>query len=648
METNANMKKILLIWYFLACQLWVQAHEKRDMLQKKADLNNLKTTLTLSQKWVTYPSYNNRIGWDSLTNGMKEEIIRKGEAILKYEWKVVKATDFLEFERSGSQEIMAAPFGANTAALCNLVLAELAEGKGRFLDQIINGIWYYCEMTTWATVAAIPSYQSTKKSLPAPNIQILDLTTGDIGSLLAWCHYFFKDEFDKTDPVISKRIRDNLQTRILDMYMNNNDFRWQAFNATPTTMVNNWTPWCNFNVLTCFLLLENDPDKLAAGVYRTMVSVDKFIDYNHEYGACEEGPSYWGHAAGKMYNYLQILSTATSGKVSLFGQPMIKNMGEYIVRSYVGKGWVVNFADASAKGGGDKGLIYRYGKAVNSQAMINYAAYLDERDNKESYYDAGRDLYRTIENLVYHNEFAKIKTTTLKDTTIWYPETEFCYMRDPSGFFLAAKGGFNAESHNHNDMGSFSLYFNQTPFIIDAGVGTYNRQTFSGERYKIWTMQSNYHNLPMINGVAQAPGAQYRSRNVQFDRTKSLFSLDLAGAYPEDAAVKKWQRSYRLVSKGGLMIEDEFRLGETKKPNQLNFMTWSKPDITIPGIVILEKDSIRLKFVYDSNQFKAATETIPLRDRKLSGVWGKQIYRLSLNAQKMQLSGKYKITIQKL
>ncbi len=27
-------------------------------------------------------------------------------------------------------------------------------------------------------------------------------------------------------------------------------------------------------------------------------------------------------------------------------------------------------------------------------------------------------------------------------------------------------------------------------------------KTFSGERYTIWTMQSNYHNLPMINDVS--------------------------------------------------------------------------------------------------------------------------------------------------
>lgn len=49
---------------------------------------------------------------------------------------------------------------------------------------------------------------------------------------------------------------------------------------------------------------------LAKAVYRSMVSVDKFINYTHTDGACEEGPSYWGHAAGKcliIWNYCQPL-----------------------------------------------------------------------------------------------------------------------------------------------------------------------------------------------------------------------------------------------------------------------------------------------------------------------------------------------------
>ena len=185
-----------------------------------------------------------------------------------------------------------------------------------------------------------------------------------------------------------------------------------AFNATPTTMVNNWNPWCNFDVLTSFLLLENDPEKLAAAVKRTMVSVDQFINYYHSDGACEEGPSYWGHAPGKMYDYLQLLYTATNGQVSIFDQPIIKNMGEYISKSYVGKGWVVNFADASARGGGEPGMIFRYGKAVQSDEMQQFAAYLYERDQKISYFNAGRDLYRTIENLKSHNELLKVKPAT--------------------------------------------------------------------------------------------------------------------------------------------------------------------------------------------------------------------------------------------
>lgn len=640
-----SMKRLFFLIILVIFSFSSRAWENRNLLQQNADQVKLKASLILNQQWVTYPRYSDRAAWDVLTSGVKDEIIRKGENALSYEWKVIKATDYLEYERSGSRKAMEDPFGSNNAALSNLVLAELAEGKGRFIDQIINGIWQSCEMTSWALSAHLKGAQKEPGALPSYQENVIDLTSGDLGSFFAWTWFLLKDELDKVNPLVSKRLRMNLQERILDPYMNRSDFWWQAFNATPVTMVNNWNPWCNFNVLSCFLLLENDPDKLAAAVYRTMVSVDKFINYTHADGACEEGPSYWGHAAGKMYDYLQILSTATGGNVSVFNQPMIRNMGEYIARSYVGKGWVVNFADASAKGGGEPGLIFRYGKAVGSLEMQQFAAYLHERDNKAPYYNSGRDLFRTLENLSSGSELKKTKPATSQVASVWYPETEFCYMRNPNGFFLAAKGGYNNESHNHNDMGSFSLYLDQTPMIIDAGVGTYTRQTFSSERYTIWTMQSNFHNLPVINGVAEAFGAQFRSRNLRFDPKKSLFSLDIAGAYPEEAGVEKWQRSYLLETKSGVTILDEFKLRKTEKPNQLNFLTWGMPDISVPGVVVLEKEGVRLKLNYDAAQFKPAVETLALTDKRLSNVWGEQIYRLSLNAVKTELSGKYKITI---
>jgi hypothetical protein len=635
------------LFIFLNClSMLLFGFEKRNLLQKEADLTAVKSSLVLNQKWVSYPKYNDRKGWDEWTSGVKDEIIHMGEAALNYEWKVVKATDYLEFDRSGSRDIMQNPFNSNVTALSNLILAELAEGKGRFMDQIVNGVWQSCEMTSWVLSAHVRGAQKEWTSLPSYQENIIDLTSGDVGALLAWTYYFLKDEMDKVQPLVAERLRKNLQERILDPYINRSNFWWMAFNATPTTTVNNWNPWCNFNVLTCFLLLENDPEKLAAAVRRTMESVDSFINYNHNDGACEEGPSYWGHAAGKMYDYLQLLSNATGGKIYIFDEAVIKNMGEYIARSYVGKGWVVNFADASAKGGGEPGLIFRYGKAVGSPEMQQFAAYL-EKQNKEADYNAGRDLFRTLENLGSRDELEKTKPATSQATKTWYPETEFCYMRNSSGLFFAAKGGYNAESHNHNDMGSFMLYADETPMIIDAGVGTYTRQTFSEERYSIWTMQSNYHNLPMINGLAEAPGPEFRSRNVKYDPAKSTFSLDLAGAYPSKAAVEKWQRTYTLEPKGGLIIQDEFRLKQTLKPNQINFLSWGKPDISVAGTIIFEKKGNKLNMSYDAVQFEPMVETVSLSDKRLSDVWGGEVYRLSLNARKMQLSGKYKILIKK-
>ena len=66
------------------------------------------------------------------------------------------------------------------------------------------------------------------------------------------------------------------------------------------------------------------------------------------------------------------------------------------------------------------------------------------------------------------------------------------------GLYLAAQGGHNAESHNHNDVGNFIVYADGQPAIIDVGVETYTAKTFSSQRYEIWTMQSAYHNLPSI------------------------------------------------------------------------------------------------------------------------------------------------------
>ncbi|MDD4515910.1 heparinase II/III-family protein [Massilibacteroides sp.] len=643
-----NNRKIiistLLAFLFIT---YINAYTEKNLLQQAATLEQVKSALIMDQKWVSYPGYTDRGGWDKLLGDNKTLLIERGEKALSYTWEVVKATDYLEYERSGNRDIMESPFGRNNNAIVNLFLAELAEGKGRFIDQLINGVFYSCEMTSWVLSAHLGGQgaQTSRRSLPDYKEHVIDLTSGDLGSMLSWVYYFFHAEFDKVNPAISERLRHELQVRILDTYMEIDRFWWMAFDLKPGGMVNNWNPWCNSNVLQSFFLLENDRDKLAKAVYRTMVSVDKFLNYTHLDGGCEEGPSYWGHAAGKMYDYLQMLSDGTGGKVSLFSNDMIRKMGEYIVRSYVGNGWVVNFADASARGGGGAPIIYRYGKAVKSDMMIQHAAYMNHL--KKDNLSFGRDIFRALQTLLYDKEFNSIEGKPQSPAYSWYPETEFCYMTNKNGFFVATKGGYNNESHNHNDLGTFSLYLNTTPIFIDAGVGTYTRQTFSSERYTIWTMQSNYHNLPMINGVPQKFGSNYKATDVTFNPKSMYFSANIAQAYPEEANVRKWTRSYTLKN-NELRVEDNFVLDKIIAPNQINFLTWGDVDVSVAGEIKVNVKGEKAVLKYDKNVFDVEKETIKQDDSRLSNVWGSEVYRISLNAKKEIQSGKYNYTIKQL
>lgn len=622
--------------------LTANAYEERSLLQKAAPSAKIPALITTGKSWIPYPAYADRAGWDKLMGDKKKQLIRQGEKQLNYDWKVIKATDYLEFERSGNRDVMQNPYGANNKALQALVLAELAEGKGRFMDQIANGIFHSCEMTSWSLSAHL-KVQKNRRPLPMEDDQIVDLTSGELASMLAWTHYFLKDELSRVHPAIPERLNKEIHRRIIDPYMER-AFGWSGLNRPKGAFVNNWNPWCNSNVLQCLLLLEDNPETLAQGIARTMDSVDKFIDYNHDDGACEEGPSYWTHAAGKMYDYLTILHMATQGKINLFDQPLIRNMGEYIARSYIGDGWVVNFADASPKGGGDASLIFRFGQAVKSPVMTGYAAAMEERQPSRA--PGGLDMFRALETLRYQEDLAQAKPSLDNPDFSWYPETEFCYMSHKNnGLFVAAKGGFNAESHNHNDVGTFSVYARNVPMIVDAGVGTYTRQTFSGERYSIWTMQSDYHNVPKINGVSQKDGSQYKAMGTKFDPGTMTFSTDLAKAYPDKAGVKNWNRSLQLSDKG-LTLKEKFSLNSAPTPQILNFLTWAEPDTGTPGKVILQKNGQTLTISYDTGELAPSVEKIPLDDKKLSKVWGDSLYRLSLTGKKMPQEGSYTIHFQ--
>jgi hypothetical protein len=226
-----------------------------------------------------------------------------------------------------------------------------------------------------------------------------------------------------------------------------------------------------------------------------------------------------------------------------------------------------------------------------------------------------------------------------------FPDWDVAIARDSAGttdgFYFSAKGGHNAEQHNHNDVGSFMLYYNGASVFIDVGPGTYTRETFGRGRYDIWTMQSDYHNVPRINGVAQVKGRNFQATASRYEAQDRVirFSTDIAQAYPPEAKVASWRRGYTLERGKRFVIEDRFELAATRGKTAVHFMTSLPAEVARPGVVALKGDGFVLHLAYDPAALLAHIEVRDIDDPKLVRSVGPKVSRLVFELTSRELAG---------
>jgi hypothetical protein len=617
---------------------------ERNILANEAKTIDLSKDMITGNSWNRLPGYKTRQFWDDLPANIRQEYITRAEGYLDYNWPVVKATDYLEFVRSGDRR--QSVYSACSNALISLVMGELVEGKGRFMDQIINAVWYYCEQTWWGWSAHLGA-QKSGSGLPDINEPYVDLGVGEVTSNLSMTWYLFKEEFDKVHPLISSRLKQEITGKALAPYFARDDWGYMGFKGGRP---NNWNPWVNYNMLTSYLTIETDPVKKMAEVTKILNSLDKFLNGYSDDGGCDEGPSYWGAAGALLYESLEIMKNLTGGRFDVFDDPLIRNMGKYFYKANIHAPYFLNFADADATTGGNASIVYRYGKAIGDPVMQKFGAYLARLGNWGEGSLGGR-IFDQIRNLGLINEIRTAEAQEALVADFWFPDTEVAGARDRegsfSGFFFGAKGGFNAESHNHNDVGTCLMYFNGKPCLIDLGREEYVAKTFSSRRYEIWTMQSGYHNLPAINGTDQMQGENFKAKNSSFTASarSATFTTEIAGAYPESAKVKSWVRTYTLNRGKSFMISDKYELNAlTNSTTSSNLITCCKVTQVKPGLLKFEGDGFALNMSYNSRIVKPEIEFIEVTDRSLKRYWPEGVTRIRLNFINPGMKGSQTLT----
>lgn len=635
------------------------------MLTQRYHHTFLNEHLLPCQQWRPFPQANDRQAWEAIAanpayHGLTQFLIRTAEQQLGASWPELPATLYMEFVRTGNRSHYEHLYFERRQRLATFVLAECLEYRGRFLDEIVNGLWAIMGEVTWCIPAHArqlgrqfgPDHYA-HDPLPRPVAEFVDLFACETAMVLAESLYLLQDALEALSFALCERLRGQILKRVVIPVETRYDFWWMEGSM-------NWGPWCASNTLGAGLYLIEDPTRLALFTFKLMGVIDRFIGAYGADGGCDEGPMYWGVAAGAMLIFLELLYSRTNGAIDIYHEPLIQNMGRFIVSTHLCGKWFANFADASAQLSLKQAVVYRYGERIQDQAMQDLA--LASAANLRATGREGMTLLREntggalihILRDLFWMPTERPAIPIRHAPTVWLPDVQVLVVReqpeDGQGLVLATKGGHNGENHNHNDLGQFIIFLDGQPGIIDVGRGTYTRQTFSPERYSLWFTRAAGHNVPIVNGVEQAAGREFRATNVTFveNGATQTLAMNLEAAYPPEAGLRSLRRviSFHHAQPAQIMIQDEFETNTATPSIVIPLYSQQPVEIVSPGKLLIQTQPRQLALTYDPECLFPTVVAISLDDPTLQNVWGGQVFKITLTCRNSGHKGAHCLVFQ--
>ena len=597
----------------------------------------LSLSIKAQQTFLPFPKASDQYWRKQVPVAMRSDYIRLGNLYNNKPWDAIPNTVFAEFRTNGNRtNYEDKSFGIRKQFVC-LVMAEIMQGKGRFLPSIRKGLHYFIEKEPWW---GIPAHYP--KDHPERDIQPVDLFNAETAGMLAWTLYMLEDGINKKEKGLCDSVRSAIERRFLNPTLNQPQ-GWKN-NA------NNWNTWITSNWLETALICEKDSKKRDAAYKGVQQCLRTFLKGYPDDGGCEEGVSYWDCAGASFFESLYFMQFAPEqAKLELNDaqKKKVENMGRFITTMYIDDLTFVNFSDAQAKNTPNINILFPYGVYLQNEQMMQLAAYVGK---KYQYLQKPSTLFLQSGN--YPKLGRELMLLSMlpqyQQTQAVQPKTEDAYLENSQimvasngKWFVAAKGGNNAESHNHNDIGNFIVYHNNQPVVIDLGRDTYTSQSFSSRRFELMNCRSAYHNVPIINGMEQKDGKKYRADKVSHvaDASESSLTLNLEKAYTDAAHVDSWKRTitldreydwvevteqYKLDS---LEIEKD-RLNGQVFDNQIILMAYGRPVVQKAGRILLQNGAVRLE--YDAQYLSASVEKVQMTDGIMKTQWKDNVYRIIL------------------
>jgi hypothetical protein len=576
-------------------------------------------------------------------------------------WPQTLASQYARFFRDGDRTVYEAHVAARHTRLTRATLAALLDPRTDRIDEVVDGMLLLCEQSTWCWAAHDDTWSRLGRVTPTVTEPYLDLGAGEVAAQLAWIDHLLGPALDERAPGVRWRIRQETQTRVLRPFTERRDWWWLGVGH----QIMNWSPWIQGNVLAANLALEEDPVRREAVSALVAEGIAAYWASLPADGGVDEGYHYWWQGAARALEAQDLL-----GSAGIEPEPAaldrIRATVAFPHSMHLGGDWYVNVADGAARplSTWPWNVVHAWARRVGDDAAAQHAA--SYRGQPGGLFDERASLPRAVRML---SDAAWAQAPAAAPPLVGrahFPTTGLTVVRSApgstQGLAISVKGGHNGENHNHVDVGSVIVALDGVPVVVDAGKPTYRAETFGPDRYDLWVVRGDWHNVPRVRGVEQAPGGQFGARDLQVsdggaDVGPWRARVDLAGAYPVDGLEHWWREVALDPAAETLTVEDSWTYSGTGRPTSADGSTaWHwliAGDVTlVPGRAVARftpdggpAPARALALTWDAEAAHAEVERRELDDPELAAVWGGHLTRLRLTARTETHSGTFGVTM---
>lgn len=441
----------------------------------------------------------------------------------------------------------------------NAVMCLIYPDNSLYSQRLQSIIWEVCNEYYWG----LPYHVEFDKN----ESSFIDLFAAETACALAEIQWLLKD---RLYPHINSRITAELDRRVFDSF-EHRDFWW--FDA-----VHNWSAVCGGNVAVA--MMRARPElyrKLKPRFDRIMNS---FLSGYDEDGMCKEGVDYWYYGFGSFLFYADMLHEFSDGRYNYFDDCKVREIAGFKNKVMLGNTCCVSFSDSYVRTFDDLAmhvLLHRRYPEIKS-TILPEKAYI--RHRTWLYYFRMFIYYDSINTVPHDNEMnEEVLYTTGSDQ----------YIKRSKKYSFAVKAGNNDEPHNHNDIASFIIAYNDNQILADIGVGLYTRQYFDNNtRYSIFCNSSYGHSVPIVCGKPQSAGKQFKGSLTVYD---NKVKVDYAKAY-DLPDLTRMQRFFELGD-NSVVLHDEFDIREVRE----RFVSFYKFNLLKPGLI--DVNGVMLTYNHD-------------------------------------------------